>query len=74
MKETGWTREEIHQLAREARESGDLVTHYSRGQGNRWGIDDVLPEDLVTIGTIGQSWKPHHKMVLFKQKTEFKVI
>ena len=71
IKETGWTREEIFHMAREARESGELVTHYSGGKGNRWGYDEMLPEDLMTIGTIGSSWKPHHKKVLFKQKTSF---
>ena len=71
LKETGWRRKEIFHVAREARESGELVTHYSGGKGNRWGYDEMLPEDLVTIGVIGCSWKPHHKMVLVKQKTSF---
>ena len=71
MEETGWTREEIFHMAREAKESGDLVAHYSGSDCNRWSYDEMLPEDLVTIGTIGSCWKPHHKKVLFKQKTSF---
>ena len=35
IKETGWTREEIFRMAQEARESGEIVTHYSGGKGNR---------------------------------------
>ena len=72
MHETGWTREEIFRMAREATGAGELVTHYSGRDNNRWGYDEMLPEDLVTIGVIGSSWKPHHKSVLFQQKKAIK--
>ena len=68
MEETSWSREELFMMAREARGAGELVTHYSGGKNNRWGYNEMLPEDLVTIGVIGASWKPHHKRVLFQQK------
>ena len=43
-------------MAREAEDSGELVTHY----------DEMLPEDLSTIGVIGSTWKPYHKKVFFR--------
>ncbi len=71
MDATGWSRKEIFKMAREARVAGELVTHYSSGGGKRWGFDEMLPEDLRTIGTIGLTWKPRYRNILFKQKTAF---
>ena len=68
MEETSWSRDEIFTMTREVRDAGELVAHYSGGKNNRWGYAEMLPEDLVTIGVIGASWKPHHKRVLFQQK------
>ncbi len=69
IEETGWTREEIFLMAKEADAAGELVASYSF-RGNKWSKDE-LAEDLMTIGTIGSSWKPHHKEMLFKQKNGF---
>ena len=52
-------------MAREAEDSGELVTHYV-GAGDRWGYDEMLPDDLSTIGVIGSTWKPYHKKVFFR--------
>ena len=71
IKETRWTREEVLKMTLEALDEGELVAHFSSGCGMRWTLDEVLPEDLLSIGAIGSSWKPHHKKVLFKQKTAF---
>jgi hypothetical protein len=59
IEETGWTRKEIWLLAMEADAVGELVASYSF-RGNKWKNDD-LAEDLITVGTISSSWKPHHK-------------
>lgn len=61
MDETGWTRREIFELAREANAAGELAVSYSSGGGKRWGADMMMPEDLTTIGTISSVWKMHHK-------------
>jgi hypothetical protein len=59
MAETGWSRDEILQMATEANDEGELVATFSF-RGNKWKVEAVS-EDLITVGTISSSWKPHHK-------------
>jgi len=66
MEATSWSREGVFKMAREAEDAGELVTHYV-GAGDRWGYDEMLPDDLSTIGVIGSTWKPHHKKVFFRR-------
>ena len=66
MEQTGWTKEEIFLMAQEADAAGESVASYSF-KGNKWKVEAVA-EDLISVGTIESSWKPHHKWVLFQQK------
>lgn len=66
MEETGWSRDEILQMATEANDAGELVATFSF-RGNKWKAEAVA-EDLITVGTINSSWKPHHKKMLERQK------
>lgn len=66
IEETDWTREDIFQLAQEADAAGELVASFSF-RGNKWKAEAVA-EDLITVGTISSSWKPHHKKMLERQK------
>ena len=66
IEETGWTREDIFQLAHEADAAGELMASFSF-RGNKWKVEAVA-EDLSTVGTISSSWKPHHKKRLERNK------
>ncbi len=59
MEETGWSRDDVLRMALEADDAGELVATFSF-KGNKWKVEAVA-EDLMTVGTIGASWKQHHK-------------
>ncbi len=59
MKETGWSREEIFNMAMEAWGSGELSVTIVSGQ--RWTRDELLPEDLSLIGVFSKVWKKQYR-------------
>lgn len=60
MKETGWTREEVFEMAMEAWDAGHLdVTIASSKQG--WTREELLPEDLRLIGVYSPKWKKQYR-------------
>ena len=60
MKETGWTREEIFQMAMEAWKAGHLSVTIVTGQ-QRWTREEYLPEDLSLIGVYSPVWKKQYR-------------
>ncbi len=60
MKETGWSREEIFEMAMEAWEAGHLSVTIVSGQ-QRWTREELLPGDLSLIGVFSKVWKKRYR-------------
>ena len=60
MKETGWTREEIFEMAMEAWDAGHLNVTIVSGQ-QRWTREEYHPEDLSLIGVYSPVWKKQYR-------------
>jgi len=58
--ETGWTREEIFEMAMEAWREGHLSVTMVTGQ-QRWAKDEYLPEDLSLIGVYSPVYKKQYR-------------
>ena len=60
MKETGWTRQEIFEMAMEAWSEGLLGVTMVTGQ-QRWTREEYLPDDLSLIGVYSQAFKKQYR-------------
>jgi hypothetical protein len=60
MKETGWSREEVFEMAIEAWHAGHLSVAMVTGQ-QRWTREEYLPEDLSLIGVYSQDFKKRYR-------------
>jgi hypothetical protein len=61
VKESGFTVEELFKDAMEAYKVKMVIIGRSRVKGNRYGVDNMIPEDLetITITREGLEWYKH---------------
>jgi hypothetical protein len=58
LEKSGYTIEEVFELAMEAYREKPLLVGRIRVKGNRWGVDQMIPEDLDTVAITrkGLAW------------------